>query len=235
MEKLYKKNKVLFAVVWIVLYCVLASYAQNSFGINSIYHVAVLALIAAPLTGFIDMNQLHDEIGLKGWPKDAKRYQYFIPMWVLATGNLWGGIVMNYKGLELLYAVLSMALVGYIEEIIFRGLLFRAMIPGSGIKVAVIVSAVTFGIGHIINLLTGQASVETVIQIIFALAWGFLFTMVYYKSGNLLPCIIAHAMIDVLSVFSRDSVVLGWVYMGVTVVVAAVYCVFLARVPKEEH
>lgn len=36
----------------------------------------------------------------------------------------------------------------------------------------------TFGIGHIVNFFSGQASFETVMQIIFAISWGFILTIV---------------------------------------------------------
>ena len=59
-------------------------------------------------------------------------------------------------------AVFSMILVGFVEEMIFRGFLFRALLGEDKPVVAIIVSAVTFGIGHIVNLFTGQTSLETI-------------------------------------------------------------------------
>ena len=101
-----------------------------------------------------------------------KRYLYFIPMWVLATGNLWDGFAPSYRGMTLAIATLSMLLVGYVEELLFRGFLFKAMLGNGKATVAIIVSALTFGIGHIVNLFAGQASVETMLQILFAVSWG---------------------------------------------------------------
>ena len=122
-----------------------------------------------------------------------------------------------------------MILVGFVEEMIFRGFLFRAMLSKDKTIVAIIVSALTFGIGHIVNLFTGQASFETVIQIIFAISWGFIFTMVCYKSGSIIPCIIAHSMIDALSLFGADNELVDWIYIGATIVVAIIYCIYLGR------
>ena len=69
--------------------------------------------------------------------------------------------------------MISMLLIGYVEEMLFRGFLFKALIPKDGLKLSVIISSVTFGIGHIVNLFAGQANLETVIQVLFAIAWGF--------------------------------------------------------------
>ena len=63
----------------------------------------------------------------------------------------------------------------------FRGFLFRALLKRDPAPVAVTISAVTFGIGHIVNLLAGQAKPEMVIQVLSAGAWGYIPTMVFYK------------------------------------------------------
>ena len=81
---------------------------------------------------------------------------YIVPLWIITTGNLWSGIKPHYSGAGLIFAVCSMALVGFAEELIFRGFLFKAMLKDGKPIVAIIVSSVTFGMGHIINLLTGQ-------------------------------------------------------------------------------
>ena len=48
-----------------------------------------------------------------------------------------------------------MLCVGFFEEVIFRGLLFQALAK-ENIETAVSVSSVTFGLGHILNLLNGS-------------------------------------------------------------------------------
>lgn len=75
----------------------------------------------------------------------------------------------------------------------------------------------------------GQASLETLMQIIFAISWGFILTMVFYKSGSLLPCIIAHAMIDTFSLYDTESDLTSRIYIGTTIVTAIVYCIYLSR------
>ena len=234
MMKLYRKNEVLFAVLWIVAYCALTIPIRGELGDESPLMTAALAALAVGITLFVKMNHLEEKYGLTCWPSNARRYLWFIPVWILTTGNLWGGVSMAYSGLSQLCAVVSMLLIGYVEEMIFRGFLFKALIPKDGVKIAVIVSAVTFGIGHIVNLLAGQANLETVIQVFFAVAWGFIFTFVFYKSGSLWPCIVAHGLVNAFSKFARESVMTTWVYMAATIVVAIVYCLWLSRLAPED-
>lgn len=235
MRKLYEKKEILFAVLWIALYCIILGTIRGYFGDESIYMLIALLVFTAGIIAFVKVNHLEEKYGLAGWPKDMKRYLFFIPMWILATGNIWDGFAPSYQGAELVIAALSMILVGFVEEMIFRGFLFRAMLGEDKTIVAIIVSAVTFGMGHIINLFTGQADFETVIQIIFAISWGFILTMVCYKSGSIIPCIIAHSMIDVLSLFGADNKVVDWVYIGATIIIAILYCIYLSKLETENR
>ena len=123
-----------------------------------------------------------------------------------------------------------MAFVGFAEELIFRGFLFKAMLKGGSVKTAIIISSVTFGLGHILNLFIGQDLVETLIQMVFAVIVGFVFTMVFYKGGSLWPCILAHSVIDVTSVFcSGESPVLEWIVHIVVFILGVSYCLYLAK------
>ena len=229
MRKFYEKKELHFAVLWIVAYCVIMSLLKGQFGYASVWMLLALAVFAAVSIVFVRMNKLEEKYGLNGFPKDMKKYLFFIPMFILATGNVWDGFSLSFKGTELVIATVSMILVGFVEEMIFRGFLFKAML-GSGKAVpAIIVSAVTFGIGHIVNLFAGQASFETVMQVIFAIGWGFILTMAFYKSGSLIPCLIAHSMVDAISLYSADSEWGDWIYIGVTILTAVIYCIYLGK------
>ena len=229
MRKLYERREILFAVLWIIAYCFVTAPIKGEFGYESVVMLLVLSLFAAGITIFVKRNHLEAKYGLDKWPANTKLYLYFIPMWILATGNLWDGFAPSYQGMAQVIAVLSMILVGYVEEMLFRGFLFRAMLSKDSTVTAVVVSSVTFGMGHIVNLIAGQASFETAVQIVFAVSWGFILTMVYYKCGSLLPCIAAHAMIDAFSLIGADKLLLDQIVIGLTALVALVYCLYLSR------
>jgi len=93
-------------------------------------------------------------------------------------------------------------LIGFLEEIIFRGFLFK-MMAKDNVKLAIIVSSVTFGVGHIINLFNGASLIPTLLQIMYATSGGFLFVIIFYKSNSLWPCIITHSLINALSIFNN--------------------------------
>jgi membrane protease YdiL (CAAX protease family) len=169
--------------------------------------------------------------GLAGWAKNSRAMLWFIPLWLLSCMNLLSGFQPDYPVPGLFYAAVSMALVGFAEELIFRGFLFKAMLKDSDVKTAVIVSSVTFGMGHIINIFTGHELIATLIQVVFAVAMGFVFTLVFYKSGSLLPGILAHSFIDVTSVLASDesSQLVNLIVHIVVIVVSVAYCLYLAK------
>lgn len=234
MYKLYQKNELNFALFWIIFYCLLAVPIMENFGDSSVFTFLFLLLLAIIITGFIKKYKLTDKYGLDGFPKDPKRYLYFIPVWILATGNLWGGLSLSYSGLSQLWAVLSMILIAYIEEIIFRGFLFKALLTKEGVKNAIIIVGVTFGIGHIVNIFAGQASFETLVQIIFAIAWGFILVTIFYKSKSLIPGIIGHGLINAFSKFGVENQVSKWIYIILTIIVAIFYCLYLLKLDKND-
>ena len=234
MRKFYETKPVLFAVLWIAIYVVLVAPLRGSYGDGSLQMLLGLVAISAVMLSVIRLLGIEKELGMTRWLQNGKALLWLLPMWVLSTGNLWGGVGLRYDGITTVMAVLSFLLVGVVEEIVFRGFLFNGMRRTGKLPVAVVVSALTFGMGHIVNLLTGHATMETLVQMIFAVAWGFLFTFAYLKSGSLLPCIAIHSLIDVFSVFARDNEIAHWAYIIATVAVAVVYCLYLRKLPTPE-
>lgn len=232
MKKLYEKKSVLFAVLFIVLYCAVTIPIRGEYGDGSLQSLLGLAAVSLAVAVVSTVIPLWKKLGVAARPQNLRGCLYFIPMWILSTGNIWDGVHPQYAGAAMWYAMGSMALVGFVEEMIFRGFLFRALLKKRGPKAAVIVSAVTFGIGHIINLLAGMDIVDNLLMVVFAIAWGFILTMVYYKSGSLLPCIIAHAVVDILSMLSAEMAWGGWIYIGATIVVGAAYSLWLKKLPS---
>ncbi len=208
MKKLYEKSEITFAIVLIVVYCVLQSLANplnKKIGIE--YSVSAIFCIIQTviLFVFIRKNSLMKRYGLCKSSAPARQFLYYVPLIILTTGNLWNGLAVNYSLAGAACHIVCMLCVGFIEEVIFRGFLFKAMAKDN-VKSAIIVSSVTFGIGHLLNLFNGSGMdlANNLIQIGFAIAVGFLFVTIFDRSGSLLPCIITHAAINTLSTFVNE-------------------------------
>ena len=209
MKKLYEKNELTFAIVWIVVYCVLQSLANplnKAIGIEYSASAVFCVLQTIVLFAFIRKNKLQKRYGLCKSPVHACRFLYYVPLLILASGNLWNGIAVNYTPMETVCRIVCMLCVGFLEEVIFRGLLFMAIAKDNK-RSAIIISSVTFGIGHIINLFNGSGMdlVNNVCQIVFAIAVGFLLVTIFYRGGSLLPCIMVHSAINTLGTFANET------------------------------
>lgn len=203
MYSLYQKNELTFSLLWIAVYVVLFSLADSissSLGIEKIITAPLCILIVVFLWCWIRRRNLSEKYGLCRFKGDIKKYLYFIPLVLILTCNLWNGVALDLSAAETVLYILSMLCVGFIEEVIFRGFLFKAICK-DGIKQAILISSVTFGIGHIVNLLNGAEIFSTLLQICYATAIGFLFTIIFYKGGSLIPCIIVHSIVNASSTF----------------------------------
>ena len=204
MYRLYKKNVLNFSLAWIIAYVVLLSAADSlsvSLGFEKIITAPVSMVFALLMFGFIKKHNLSEQYGLCSFMGSLKNYLYFIPLGLMISVNLWNGVTMNVSVLGTVLFILSMLCVGFIEEVIFRGFLFKAMCKDN-IRLAIFVSSITFGLGHIVNLLNGRELLPTLLQICYATAIGFLFTIFFYKGKSLLPCIITHSIFNSIAIFA---------------------------------
>ena len=122
--------------------------------------------------------------------------------------------------------------VGFIEEVVFRGFLFK-MMAKDNVKSAMLVSSITFGIGHIVNLLNGADFIPTMMQIGYAISIGYLFVIIFYKSNSIIPCIIAHGVNNALSVFNVENGVSTYIAPIFLMVVPLIYASYINKKVKE--
>ncbi len=230
LKELYQKHELACAIFWIVVYTVCVGNLRK-LGDDSPVLMIGLIVISLLMFLFVRLTGTTEYYGLAGWAKNSRAMLWFLPLWIVASLNLWNGIEPDYPMPGLLYAAVMMTFVGFAEELIFRGFLFKAILKDGSVKTAIIVSSVTFGLGHILNLFVGQDLVETLNQVVFAVAVGFLFTMAFYKGGSLWPCILAHSFIDVSSKFAPDDdpLALNIVLHVLVLVLAVAYCLYLAK------
>ena len=209
LKKLYDKSRICFAVAWIIAYCVLMSAGDSlsvMLGTEKSVTLAVGFVLSSVLFMFLKKNRLLEAYGFCRPKSSSRTMIYYIPVLVMLTANFWYGLTMNYGVLETVLYILSMFCVGFLEEVIFRGLLFEAM-RKDNTKAAIIVSSITFGIGHIINLINGSGAqlLPNLLQIVYAAAAGFMFVMIYYKTKSLIVCIVAHGLFNAFSVFANEA------------------------------
>lgn len=117
---------------------------------------------------------------------------------ILSVAN--GDAYLRRPELVPLFAVDAL-MIGVFEEVAFRGVLFPVLLEnrrgttGQIFRTTVIVSAV-FGLVHLVNLIEGAGVGPTLLQVGYSFLIGGMCSIVLLKSGNLLLCILLHAVYD---------------------------------------
>lgn len=242
MTKLHNKNPLIFALIWIGIYIVFTSLAEElsrQIGLEKSLTAAFHLLCSLVLLLWLKKQGLFAEYGLCRAKYPAAKFMYYIPLLIVSSCNLWLGLKLNLSPLESVFYVLSMLCVGFLEEIIFRGFLFKAM-SRDNIKSAIIVSSVTFGIGHIINLINGSGMglVANLCQVVYAIAFGFMFVIIFHRGGSLLSCIVTHSVVNALSVFATEpETVTGEIVTSlILTAIGVIYTLILLKtLPAQEN
>ena len=231
MKKLFLKHETLCCMLLIIIYVALNSFCMQNFGIESWQSVIINTAFSIFLIALIIALKRVEYYGLTK-VKDLKKYLYFIPLILLLSVNLWNGFNINNTKQEIVFHILTMINIGFIEEIIFRGFLFK-MMAKDNVKIAILVSSITFGIGHIINLLNGASFIPTLMQVFYAMAIGYLFVIIFYKSKSLLPCIITHSLFNSLSIFSIENTLSLYIAPIFLIILPITYAVYINKKADE--
>ena len=227
MKKIFEKNELFFCILLIIIYILINSFCINTYGttsyktalINTTFSVSLYILIKKlDRTKYYGLNKV----------KNIKKYLYFIPLLLIISVNLWTGINIQNTPKEIIFYMLNMFNIGFIEEIIFRGFLFK-MMEKDNLKTAIMVTSITFGIGHIINLLNGSELVPTILQIISAISIGYLFVTIFYKSKSLLPCIVTHSLINALSIFYVETHIIMYATTSFIILISLLYAKYINK------
>lgn len=207
MNKIYKKDEVTFAIILIVIYVIGSSVSESvtvCIGIGKLVPAIFNIVFTIVVLVWTIKNGYAEKYGLIIPRYKLIKWWFFIPLIVVASFGLIFGIKLQFGPLETIFYVVSMVCVGFLEEIIFRGFLFVGMAQ-KNVRSAIIVSSLTFGIGHIVNLFDGQPLIETIVQILFAITVGFTLVIIFYRGKSLLPCILFHALNNSLSAFEKTN------------------------------
>ena len=209
MNKLYIKSELCFSLIFIVIYIIGTSVANalsNIVGINNVFTLPFLLALSLLLFFWIKKNNFLKKYGLCKPIYKSKYFIFYIPLLVLISTNFWLGINVNVNFLNCLLSILTMFCVGFVEEIIFRGFLFKAL-SKNNVKSAIIISSTTFGVGHLVNLFSSGLDnlLPNICQVFYAMAVGFLFVIMFHKGGSLIACIVTHALVNAFSVFQNTQ------------------------------
>lgn len=96
------------------------------------------------------------------------------------------------------FVAINTLLVGISEEVMFRGVLFRAFDKAMAIWPAILITSVLFGAVHILNVFITGELLPALMQAIAATMSGVVFMAILLRTGSIWPAIVYHFLWDCL-------------------------------------
>lgn len=237
MLKLYKSKFAKHSLFWLLMYLLINTVTGNiasSISIEPYIAGAVPNLLLAVICLlYLKRTQTANEIGL--FTKTAEKSTtmlFYIPVLILPFLSLFYGINKELSLTEILLLLAMYTGVGFMEEVIFRGLMFKELSQKWNRYVVVAFISFTFAIGHIVSIVAiSQSAGDTMLQIINAFVVGFMFMAVILASGNLKICIITHILYNFIAGISRaDSTHTEIIF--ISLIITVLYFVYLLLCSK---
>lgn len=220
-ETSMKKPSLTYAVLSFVLYfcqAILYRLLVGSFSVSGLVASTGSSLVVL-LIIFIIIHKNLRFYGIcickAGVPNRIKTIMFILPLLNIPY------LFIGDNG-DLGKALVSGIFVGIMEELIFRGFLYRAIEESYGVKKAIVVSSLIFGLFHLVNI--GSMPIYFIlIQVIYAVAIGVIFSTVFSATGSLLLCMSVHALVDIVAVVGGDEILPVEIFGGVICILVAWY------------
>ena len=227
---------------------------QNASYMTGIFEQGLVSLLLAMLIFGLGMQR---ESGFTPW-REWKQVWLIWPLLIFSALNIDEGVLNGSNPIDLTHPerivllVLLFASVGFIEEILFRGLILPLMLKkwGSsrgGIYLSVLLSSSIFGLLHLINFFMGRYTLlSTLAQITFGTFFGVFFAACFLRTRSIWPVIFTHALFDLcgnlneITLNSHFGKVQETTLQGALVVVAVtlpllLYGLFILRKVEPNH
>lgn len=212
MQTTAHKHPVVLAIILTVIPVVFLSIAGVAIVItnadeNKATVLQAIAVALSAFAGFILVKALKhkfEELGFCGPEKGSiKTALYFIPMIAVEVAQIIAQPITRIDGSRVIILLIFTLFVGLNEELYFRGLILRVLTQ-IGLKKAVIISSILFGVGHAASALAGFSPQYVVLQILFAFLFGFVATEFVLITKSILPMILWHFIHDFIGYIVGD-------------------------------
>lgn len=143
------------------------------------------------------------EIGFK--KINLKKIGWFIPhiiLMAMMVSLLFKNILLNFDNITtsqfmlIVIVGITTLLIGFSEEVMFRGILLHSFTNKGKIYTGFLVSAVLFSLLHSVNVFGGKPTPEILAQLVSTFILGLFFAPLAIKLNNIIPLIIYHWLWD---------------------------------------
>lgn len=225
------KSEPVFSAIMIAVYFALVNSAirlSHIINIPNSINALTGIVFALVVIAYLKKKKLLSYYGINSLKElDYRNLLFCIPMVIVALSNLRYGIHINDSLLQIVLISLEAIGVGFAEEMLFRSFLMKAIMNKST-TLAIVISSTIFGGIHIFNLLYGADIIMTLAQVVYAAFLGLMFSLFFYRTNNIIPCMICHSVINMTNTFlpiglSKEQIYTGWVMIIIPSVFYACY------------
>ncbi|AEV28124.1 CAAX amino terminal protease family [Sphaerochaeta pleomorpha str. Grapes] len=240
--KYLRENKPIWhALVWVAIYVVLVNVGDF---VASQLPVAVwatcflLGCLSITLIIYLKQTNQAEFYGVKRPQAGTLPLAlYLVPLFAIAFLQYAKGLDSKLDTSIIVIDFLLVTCVGFIEELLFRGFLFKAILKKGNLNKAIFISGITFGIGHIVNLARGYSFSDQLIQIVVAIAIGIVLAYCVALTGSIIMGVVFHALFNLSGTLTNHETVLDTYIVFAMLVVLIPYVLFmrnrLARVQAQ--
>lgn len=230
------KAKISFAIIWLVVYLIgllISNILSDLVEIPNLCTTIYRILFVLILFIYMQKKKVLSYYGICSLKMlNSKALLYYIPLGLLVIVPLVFGVEISLSWGQILLLSISALCIGFIEEILMRGFLFKALLERDKV-LAIVISSFSFGLIHIVNLFGGADILYTLAQIIFTCAFGFACAMFLYKTNNIIPCILCHGLLDLCALFSTEDTNEMFMIFGLLAIISLTYGIYLQRMNKK--
>jgi membrane protease YdiL (CAAX protease family) len=166
---------------------------------------SILAFIAAAI---VTRRHRWKAVGFTLSGANSRSLLLFAPVFLMSVWyvtiapTIIGYGTIAIPSLGTIFALAAVALlVGFVEEIYFRGMMLQAL-KSKGMWTATVVTALLFGPVHLENMFLGAAPLGVILQVGYATALGLSFSALVMVTGLIWPLVLAHALLDFFPSFN---------------------------------
>ncbi|MBW4096279.1 MAG: CPBP family intramembrane metalloprotease [Acidobacteria bacterium] len=230
MLKLQDTKPIWHALIWIAIYIVAVNLGDNFGQMLDFPELTSIVLVAlsAVLIIYLRSGGRLAFYGVRSvQPGTLPPVLFYLPLFAISFLQYAKGFAPDLDLQIILYAILLMAAVGFIEELLFRGFLLQALRARGSLTRAILISGVTFGFGHIVNLLRGYSLTDQALQVVAAVLIGIALAYCVALTGSIMPGVAFHVLFNISGTITAHSVLWDSVTVGIIAVVMIPYILFL--------
>ena len=222
MSSTIKRNGVLAMILFIVYLSqnILRNIFVNMLAINELVATLITVMVFGALAIFLVKKDNYFKVRCTS--KTCITYIIIVTL-ILSVINLFPFDLSI--GITTLSVFFTMLFVGLMEELIFRGCIYKICDEKWGDQKAVILSSVLFGLIHIINVLNDDI-LMVVLQMVYATCIGIVYAMLMYKKQGIILCILAHAIVNIAGNLGATETVYKEIIFTIICVVFAIIMIF---------